>query len=69
MKKEWEMYFDDASKGLVSALGDNSYKSSKIGIIFVTLDNVIIMHSLTQSQGCFNNETECEALITRLELA
>lgn len=47
IKKEWKMLFDGASRGPSTALGDNIDKSSGIGIVFVTSDNGIIMHSLT----------------------
>lgn len=58
------MYFDGASEGLKTTLGDNTDKSAGIGIIFITLDNGVIMHLLTLSSGCSNNETKYEALIT-----
>lgn len=50
-------------------MGDNTNKSSGVGIVFVTPDNGIIMHSLILTKGCSNNEIECEALIAGLELA
>lgn len=69
IKKDWEMFFDGASWGPSAAPKDNIDKSSGVNIIFVTLENGIILHSLTLIEGRSNNETECEALITGLELA
>lgn len=63
------MFFDEASQGPSAAPGDNVDKSSGIDIVFVTLNNGIVMHSLTLTEGCSNNETEYEALIIGLELA
>lgn len=63
------MFFDRESWDPSITLRDNTDKSSRIGIIFITLDNGIIMHSLTLTEGHSNNETEYEALIAGLELA
>lgn len=63
------MYFDGALRGPVSILVDKINKSSKIRIVFLNINNRVIMHSLTLSQGCSNNETEYETIIADLELA
>lgn len=63
------MFLDGASWGPSVAPRDNIDKFLGIGIIFVTPDNGIIIHSLTLTEGHSNNETEYEALIARLELA
>lgn len=69
IKKDWKISFNGASRDPSIALGDNTDKSSGIGIIFVTPDNGIIMYSLTLMEGHSNNETKYEALIIGLELA
>lgn len=62
------MFFNGVSQGPTSALENNKDKYSRIGIVFVTPDNGIIMNSLT-TKGLSNNETEYEAIIARLKLA
>lgn len=45
VKKDLEMFFDGASRGSFIVLGDNTDKSLGVGIVFVTPDNDIVMHS------------------------
>lgn len=69
IKKDWKIFFDGASRGISATPGDNTDKSSGIDIVFVTPNNVIIMHSLTLIEGCSNNETKYKTLIASLDMA
>jgi ribonuclease HI len=65
----WEMYFDGASSiWSVTGPGVPTVRAG-VGLIFVTPEGGIIMHSLALIQPCTNNEPEYEALITDLELS
>ncbi|KAK2984212.1 hypothetical protein RJ640_006671 [Escallonia rubra] len=70
IKKGWEIYFDGASR---SPDGEKQHdlknNQSSIGIIFVTPEGGIILHSFFLTEGCSNNEAEYEAIIAGLELS
>jgi ribonuclease HI len=58
------MYFDGASK-----TDEKGRKKSGIGIVFITPEGNMILHSFTLSESCSNNVSEYTALIMGMELA
>ncbi|KAK3017300.1 hypothetical protein RJ639_006899 [Escallonia herrerae] len=70
VQKEWEMYFDGASRSLDGTKQETT-KSNKsgIGTVFVTLEGALLPYSFALLEGCSNNEPEYESVITGVELA
>ncbi|KAK3009930.1 hypothetical protein RJ639_011037 [Escallonia herrerae] len=70
IKKGWEMYFDGSSRSPDGEKqNDPKNNQSGIGIVFVTPEEGIILHSFPLKEGCPNNEVEYEAIIAGLELS